>query len=266
MAHYNIWNELGEYVPATHPIADIYEQKARDFVSTPEDYAAVYADIPEEHRRPIVTPYGTVAAHAATYDPYSAGRKVSRDVDSDTTAPAPATYTLPSGAETFFNVETGRREEVKPTTFTTPVEKEGQQRVTDPHRNAFGTSGSLYTWIDGGWQYQGESNDPNLIGKEQFIKNYYEQKAAMEKQTVSDAVVAAVPPAAGFTPAAGTAAGFTSPTGLWGVPEPLPLLNMAPSYNPNLGLSSGYMPPTALWGNISMDALTQALTDITSGT
>ena len=237
MAHYNIWNELGEYVPATHPIADIYEQKARDFVSTPEDYAAVYADIPEEHRRPIVTPYGTVAAHAATYDPYSAGRKVSRDVDSDTTASAPATYTLPSGKEVEL--------------------KDGQQEVKN---------GSIYTWVDGGWQYHGEITDRNIVNRDQFVKNYYEQKTEIEKQTASNAVVAAVPPAAGFTPAAGTAAGFTSPTGLWGVPEPLPLLNMAPSYNPNLGLSSGYMPPTALWGNISMDALTQALTDITSGT
>ena len=45
-------------------INDIYNsvlrQKAHGFVSTPEDYAAVYADIPEEHRRPIVTPYGTL--------------------------------------------------------------------------------------------------------------------------------------------------------------------------------------------------------------
>ena len=231
MAHYNIWNELGEYVPATHPIADIYEQKARDFVSTPEDYAAVYADIPEEHRRPIVTPYGTVAAHAATYDPYSQGRTVSRGVSSDDTPSTSATYTTPAGKEVKL--------------------KDGQQQV----RN-----GSIYTWVDGGWQYHGESGTPNLVNKDQFVKNYYEQKTVAEQQTASDAVVAAVPPAAG------TAAGFTSPTGLWGVPEPLPLLNMAPSYNPNLGISSGYMPPTTLWGNIPMDALTQALTDITSGT
>ena len=141
-----------------------------------------------------------------------------------------------------------------------------EQFIPFDYSNQRMEEGSVYTWVDGGWQYHGESGTPNLVNKDQFVKNYYEQKTEIEKQTASNAVVAAVPPAAGFTPAAGTAAGFTSPTGLWGVPEPLPLLNMAPSYNPNLGLSSGYMPPTALWGNISMDALTQALTDITSGT
>ena len=252
MAHYNEWNELGEYVPATPPAAPSITSSLDRDLSINELVSALTAptiqgqDIPEEYRRIVEKPTGNVQGWVGTYNRFNVGRTVSRGVDSDDTPSAPATYVTPANKEVVL--------------------KDGQQRVTDPHPTPFGDSTSIYTWIDGEWHYQGEANDPNLIGKEQFIKNYYEQKATAEQQTASNAMVAAVPPAAGFTPAAGTAAGFTSPTGLWGVPEPLPLLNMAPSYNPNLGLSSGYMPPTALWGNISMDALTQALTDITSGT
>ena len=218
---------------------------ARDFVSMPEDYAAVYADIPEEHRRSIATPYGTVAAHAATYDPYSQGRTVSRGAVTEPTSDLRGTPEY-SGPKYKYTPSNGsfKRE------LANPVD--GDQRME---------GNSVYTWVDGGWQYHGESGTPNLVNKDQFVKNYYEQKTEIEKQTEDDAVVAAVPPTAGQAPPASVGSwGYVPP---WGVASELPALNMAPASPTG---SWGYVPPTSFWDNISMDALTQALTDITSGT
>jgi hypothetical protein len=188
MAHYNEWNEFGEYVPATHPAAPSITPSLDRDLSINELVGALTAptiqgqDIPEEYRRIVEKPTGNVQGWVGTYNPFNVGRTVSRGVDSDDTPSAPATYITPSKKEVIL--------------------KDGQQRVTDPHPTPFGDSTSIYTWIDGEWHYQGEANDPNLIGKEQFIKNYYEQKATAEQQTASNAVVAAVPPSAGYTPPA----------------------------------------------------------------
>ena len=252
MAHRRDWNEFGEYVPVVHPAAPSITSSLDRDLSINELVSALTAptiqgqDIPEEYRRIVEKPTGNVQGWVGTYNPFNVGRTVSRGVDSDDTPSAPATYVTPANKEVVL--------------------KDGQQRVTDPHPTPFGDSTSIYTWIDGEWHYQGEANDPNLIGKEQFIKNYYEQKATAEQQTASNAVAAAVPPTA-VPPTAGQAPpasvgswGYTSP---WGVASELPALNIAPASPTG---SWGYVPPTSFWDNISMDALTQALTDITSGT
>ena len=159
---------------------------ARDFVSMPEDYAAVYADIPEEHRRSIATPYGTVAAHAATYDPYSQGRTVSRGAVTEPTSDLRGTPEY-SGPKYKYTPSNGsfKRE------LANPVD--GDQRMEE---------GSVYTWVDGGWQYHGESGTPDLVNKDQFVKDYYQQKAVVEQQVEANDIISAVPPSAGYTPPA----------------------------------------------------------------
>ena len=162
------WDDKGNWGPAQPPPPVVLDE-----------YAKVYAEIPDEYKTSAVNPQGaTIATHAATYNPYHKAQPV---VERDN-----PTLDSPAG---------GRWR------YTPTLPGQGNMNITDP-RNPGATYSykrelanpsegdqilegkSVYVWIgddvSGGFVYQGENDDPNLLDKRQFMANYKQKEAEID--------------------------------------------------------------------------------------
>ena len=213
-----------------------------ELMNTPTDYDAIWATIPEQYQKLVETPYSIglkkaygedyiknlgielpkVKAHSAKYNPYTQGVKVSGEGTVSST-PSP-TQSYGKDIASY---------------------KDGDQMIGDGTKGI--PSKSIYIWIDNSWHYQGQAGDPNFVRKDQFVKNYYEQKNITEQATTAAIDAQTVPeyiPPTEYTPPSFSGWGYTSP---WAVAPTVPLpINSVSSYNPNTSVPSwGYRSPWA---------------------
>ena len=132
-------------------VQEVANEKLAQLMNTPADYDAIWETIPEQYQKIVTHPTtgGVTKAHSALYNPYSIGVKVSGEgTVNSTPSPTPSTN------------------------------KDGDQMLGDGTDKGYGVipSGHIYIWIDNSWHYQGQAGDPNYIPKDQFVKNYYDQK------------------------------------------------------------------------------------------
>tara|TARA_R110002110_G_scaffold87545_2_gene227987 strand:- start:175 stop:882 length:708 start_codon:yes stop_codon:yes gene_type:complete len=138
------WDAKGNFIP-TPP--QLFADDAPVVLPDPlDEYAKVYAGIPDEYRTSVVNPQGTnIAAHAATYNPYIEAKRKAENIQ--------------------------RQKAKSGQTASEVVTNDGDEMMD---------GNSIYTWIGNGYVYRGENTDPNLLDKRQFMANYKQKEAEID--------------------------------------------------------------------------------------